>query len=112
MSVISLVRTPVLEDAADLHPRARVAADAIAADLRAAGNGTSSGPLAAVLPATDMAEALKRPDAPAFYKTEFISALTDLAWLERAIRSGEVEAIHEVLPNYNSQISSHFRKFR
>lgn len=25
----------------------------------------------------------------------------DLAWLERAIQSGQIEAIHEVLPNYN-----------
>ena len=48
-----LVRTPVLEDAADLHQRARVAADAMAADLRAAGNGTPSGPLSAVLPAVE-----------------------------------------------------------
>jgi len=48
-----LVRTPVLEDAADLHQRARVAVDAIAADLRAAGNGTPTGPLAAVLPAVE-----------------------------------------------------------
>jgi hypothetical protein len=48
-----LVRTPVLEDAADLHPRARGAADALAADLRAAGNGSWSGPLAAVLPAVE-----------------------------------------------------------
>ena len=45
-----LRRTPVLEDSMDLHQRARIAADAIGADLRAAGNGTSSGPLAAVLP--------------------------------------------------------------
>lgn len=48
-----LVRTPVLEEASDLHQRARVAADAIAADLRAAGNGTPSGPLSAVLPAVE-----------------------------------------------------------
>ena len=48
-----LLRTPVLEDSADLHQRARIAADAIAADLRAAGNGTSSGPLSAVVPAVE-----------------------------------------------------------
>ncbi len=48
-----LVRTPLLEDAADLHQRARVAVDAIAADLRAAGNGTATGPLSAVLPALE-----------------------------------------------------------
>lgn len=48
-----LVRTPVLEDATDLHQRARVATDALAADLLAAGNGTPSGPLAAVLPAVE-----------------------------------------------------------
>ena len=48
-----LMRTPLLEDAADLHQRARVVADAIAADLRAAGNGTAAGPLSAVLPAVE-----------------------------------------------------------
>lgn len=48
-----LLRTPLLEDAADLHQRARVAADVIAADLRAAGNGTAAGRLSAVLPAVD-----------------------------------------------------------
>jgi len=48
-----LVRTPVLEDSMDLHQRARIAADAIGADLRAAGNGTSSGPLSAVLPGVE-----------------------------------------------------------
>lgn len=48
-----LARTPLLEDAADLHQRARVAVDAIAADLRAAGNGTPAGPLSAVLPAVE-----------------------------------------------------------
>lgn len=48
-----LARTPVVEDAMDLHQRARIAADAIGADLRAAGNGTSSGPLSAVLPAVE-----------------------------------------------------------
>lgn len=48
-----LIRTPLLEEAADLHQRARVAADAIAADLRAAGNGTPSGPLSSVLPAVE-----------------------------------------------------------
>jgi hypothetical protein len=49
----SLVRTPLLEDAADLHQRARVASDAITADLRAAGNGTSRGPLSAVVPGVE-----------------------------------------------------------
>lgn len=48
-----LARTPVLEDAADLHQRARVAVDVISADLRAAGNGTLTGPLSAVLPAVE-----------------------------------------------------------
>ncbi|MBA3641596.1 MAG: prepilin-type N-terminal cleavage/methylation domain-containing protein, partial [Acidobacteria bacterium] len=48
-----LVRGPVLEDSTDLHQRARIAADAIGADLRAAGNGTSSGPLSAVLPGVE-----------------------------------------------------------
>lgn len=48
-----LARTPVLEDSMDLHQRARIAADAIGADLRAAGNGTSSGPLSAVVPGVE-----------------------------------------------------------
>jgi hypothetical protein len=56
-----LVRTPVLEEAADLHQRARVAAEGLAADLRAAGSGTPSGPLSALFPAAEP----RRPGAPA-----------------------------------------------
>ena len=48
-----LSRTAILEDASDLHQRARITADAITADLRAAGNGTAAGPLGAVLPAAE-----------------------------------------------------------
>jgi len=48
-----LARTPVLEEAADLHQRARVAAERLAADLRAAGSGTPSGPLSARFPAAE-----------------------------------------------------------
>jgi type II secretory pathway pseudopilin PulG len=56
-----LVRTPMLEEAADLHQRARVAAEALAADLRAAGSGTPSGPLSALFPAAEP----RRPGDPA-----------------------------------------------
>jgi Tfp pilus assembly protein PilW len=49
----SLARTPVLEDATDLHQRARVVAEALAVDLRAAGSGTPSGPLTASFPAIE-----------------------------------------------------------
>lgn len=57
-SVMTLLRdglaaTPVLGEATDLHQRTRVAADALAADLRAAGNGTPSGPLPLLLPAVE-----------------------------------------------------------
>lgn len=48
-----LTRTPVLEEATDLHQRARVAADALAADVRAAGSGTPSGPLPRFVPAVE-----------------------------------------------------------
>lgn len=48
-----LVRTPALEDATDLHQRLRVTADALEADLRAAGSGTPSGPLTASFPALE-----------------------------------------------------------
>jgi hypothetical protein len=48
-----LARTPVLEEAADLNQRARVAAERLAADLRAAGSGTPSGPLSARFPAAE-----------------------------------------------------------
>jgi type II secretory pathway pseudopilin PulG len=48
-----LARTPVLEEAADLHQRARVAAERLAADLRAAGSGTPSGPLSVRFPAAE-----------------------------------------------------------
>ena len=40
-----LVAAPVLEEATDLHQRARVSVDAIAADLRTAAAGSPSGPL-------------------------------------------------------------------
>lgn len=56
-----LADAPVLEEAADLHQRGRVAFDALAADIRAAGAGGRAGPLtaavAAVLP--------RSPGAPA-----------------------------------------------
>ncbi|CAN5827257.1 hypothetical protein BH24ACI5_BH24ACI5_09650 [soil metagenome] len=45
-----LVRTPLLEEATDLHQRARVVADVLEADLRAAGSGTASGPLTVLFP--------------------------------------------------------------
>lgn len=65
-SVMTLLRdglaaTPLLAEAADLHQRARVAADALAADLRAAGSGTPSGPLPLLLPAVEP----RVPGAPA-----------------------------------------------
>ena len=40
-----LAGTPILEETTDVHQRARVVADAVAADLRAAAAGTPSGPL-------------------------------------------------------------------
>ncbi len=40
-----LAGTPILEETTDLHQRARVVADAVAADLRAAAAGTPSGSL-------------------------------------------------------------------
>jgi hypothetical protein len=46
-----LVGVPALEEAGDLHQRARVATDAIAADLRNSGAGDEMGPLADVLAA-------------------------------------------------------------
>lgn len=45
----ALARTPVLEEAADLHQRVRVAVEALAADLRAAGGGSPAGPLGTTL---------------------------------------------------------------
>lgn len=56
-----LVRTPVLEEASDLHQRARVTAEALATDLRAAGSGTPSGPLSALFPSIEP----RQPGAPA-----------------------------------------------
>lgn len=41
----AVAATPVLEETTDLHQRARVAVDAIAAELRLAAAGTPSGPL-------------------------------------------------------------------
>ena len=45
-----LVRTPWLEEAADLQQRVRVAAESMAADIRAAGAGGMSGPIALRIP--------------------------------------------------------------
>lgn len=56
-----LVRTPLLEEGTDLHQRARVVADALAADLRGAGSGTQSGPLSATFAVIEP----RAPRAPA-----------------------------------------------
>lgn len=49
----ALARTPVLEEATDLHQRLRVVVEALAADLRAAGGGTQAGPLMVSIPAVE-----------------------------------------------------------
>jgi hypothetical protein len=48
-----LAATPILEEATDLHQRARVAADSLARELRAAAAGTPSGPLSRYFAAVD-----------------------------------------------------------
>ncbi|HJR61994.1 MAG TPA: hypothetical protein VJ813_21485 [Vicinamibacterales bacterium] len=48
-----LAGTPILEETTDLHQRARVLADALAKELRAAAAGTPSGPLSRYFAAVD-----------------------------------------------------------
>jgi hypothetical protein len=48
-----LAGTPILEETTDLQQRARVAADAVAAELRAAAAGTPAGPLSRYFAAVD-----------------------------------------------------------
>lgn len=48
-----LAATPIIEETTDLHQRLRVAADAIAGELRAASAGTPSGPLSQYFAAID-----------------------------------------------------------
>lgn len=49
----ALAATPVLEETTDIHQRARVVADALAADVRAASAGTAAGTLSRYLAAVE-----------------------------------------------------------
>jgi hypothetical protein len=55
-----LAATPVLEETTDLHQRARVTADVLGADLRAAAGGTASGALSRYIASVDP----RRPTDP------------------------------------------------
>jgi hypothetical protein len=52
----ALAATPVLEETTDIHQRSRVAADALAADVRAAAAGTAAGALSPYLAAVEPRE--------------------------------------------------------
>src|SRR5687768_1479057 len=56
-----LARTPLLEEATELQQRARVAAEALAGELRSAGSGTPAGPLTALFPAIEPRRAADPP---------------------------------------------------
>lgn len=87
-----LAATPVIEETTDLHQRMRVAADAVAAELRAAGAGTSSGPLTRYFAAVDP----RRMSEPAG------SAASDVVTLRYVTAAGAAGRLAQPLAPDNS----------